>query len=74
MSNMVCSKCGASCWEDSRGGSVDHILTCNCEKQGGSWYADRGGPDVWVPDAHPIVRQEYQDKQLWDSSWDNERR
>lgn len=55
--NYVCSLCGKPAYYDGRGGSLDVILSCDCQKNG-VWINDgRGG--YWATKAKPIKAEEF---------------
>lgn len=59
--NYVCSNCGAKCGQDSRGGSLDVYLVCECASEKNShWINDgRGGYSIHLNNATPIEIGEY---------------
>jgi len=61
MSNRICSNCGAPCGIDSRMGSVDHYLVCECASAKNTHWVDdgRGGYHVHLNDASPVTWEEY---------------
>lgn len=64
MSNYVCSNCGSPCGEDSRMGSLDVYLACECGSPKNSrWINDgRGGYTVYLNDAQPVHIDQYKKK------------
>lgn len=57
MAEYVCSRCGRPAGSDSRGGSLDVYLTCECRNRG-TWVNDgRGG--YWESDANPVPAEDY---------------
>ena len=64
MSAMVCSNCGAVCGRDTRGGSIDHYLLCECDSPKYRVHGTYGGSrddtyDDNVFGARPVSVDEY---------------
>ncbi len=71
VSNMeyVCSNCGSPCGQDSRGGSCDVYLICECAKNP-IWINDgRGGYSIYKNDAKPILAGHKMNYSLQAKSW-----
>lgn len=64
MSDHVCSNCGQMCAEDTRGGSRDVYIMCECrDSKNTRWYDDgRGGYEIYLNDARPILARDYKKK------------
>lgn len=61
--SKVCSNCGEPCGSDSRMGSMDYYLVCDCNSEK-IWIDEgsRGGYYVTKNNAHPVTPQEYLEK------------
>lgn len=61
LNNYVCSNCGSPCGQDSRMGSLDVYLICECASPKNSfWFNDgMGGYTVYLNNAAPITTEEY---------------
>ncbi len=58
----VCSNCGSPCGSDSRMGSLDVYLVCECSKHS-VWINDgRGGYHIYLNDAQPIPAEKFKRK------------
>lgn len=64
MSNYVCSNCGSPCGSDARMGSLDVYLMCECASpKNTQWVNDgRGGYSVYLNDAHPVQKGDWDDR------------
>lgn len=81
MSERICSNCGSACGIDSRMGSVNHYLVCECASAKNShWINDgRGGYTIHLNDARPVPIDEYlkmknpkiKQGSEWHREWDN---
>lgn len=62
--DYVCSNCGAACGQDSRMGSLDVYLMCDCaSSKNTQWINDgRGGYSVHLNDAHPVQKGNWDDR------------
>lgn len=60
MNKYVCSNCGAPCGQDSRMGSLDVYLMCECASpKNTTWINDgRGGYHVYLNGAVPIIKND----------------